>query len=195
MGSAKASPCPVPRPGETDAACQGPITLGRAAPAAFAPSRHRPGLASSLNQDLWPSHWMATRNPPPCLLALGPSLQLLEGLSWGSAPDQGSPGWIPNPEQPGPCWELTQQGGKRLSWKGMCCCWKSSRLSLAPYGAASFSHPISTCLGDTWAHQWPSTLGWLPPPSPKGVPCKGGGETLTCTAGWGVPAPGMLHMC
>lgn len=47
------------------------------------------------------------------LEALGPCPAVLEGLlrvQPGSAGVQGSPGWIPNPEQPGPCWEPAPRG-------------------------------------------------------------------------------------
>lgn len=37
--------------------------------------------------------------------------------------------------------------------------------------------------------------GVAPPTISQGAPVQGRGETLTCTAGWGVPAPGMLYVC
>jgi len=89
------------------------------------------------------------KKPPPCPPSLGPSLKLLEGLSRDPAQlstlSQGSPGWIPNPEQPGPCGELAQRRSEEAQLGGSRLPLEILPASISSVGSCDLSHPVSTC--------------------------------------------------
>lgn len=152
------------------------------------------------NQDLGLPHRVVPRAAPSHpwrWSTLRPWKDLPEVQAGLSSLTLGSPGWIPNPEQPSPCWEPAPQRGERPSCEGICCCcWKPSQPALAHRGPVSFP-TLFPCAWRTrlvcWQPRNP-TAASLPFPSGRGRGGEGDPVSETghpcCGVALRAPAPG-----